>query len=286
MKVKIQRIYVRVTGGLGNQIFQLLKSYKLHKETNGVIILVDRYQNDFFQSKSLSESDFRDFSLARTGFVDDETSFYCASPSALCRLIFKFRLAKIFTRDGVLRLFNNLYVDGYFIKGESFDDEVDWASSKVFEKHSISKVSGAAIHVRAGDLLRQPRNLLVTKHYYESSMEELYRRFNVNKFLVITEDIPFAKEFFSTEKSRYSFQFQSSTEIEDFLALIGSEYLITANSTFSWVAGLIGRAKHMISTEFFYKPHDKPAQLSYEQIINFEGKVMNSNPLNGQISEN
>ena len=71
MKVKIQRIYVRVTGGLGNQIFQLLKSYKLHKETNGVIILVDRYQNDFFQSKSLSESDFRDFSLARTGFVDD-----------------------------------------------------------------------------------------------------------------------------------------------------------------------------------------------------------------------
>lgn len=286
MKVKIQHIYVRVTGGLGNQIFQLLKSYKLHKDTSGAIMLVDRYQNDFLRSKSFSESDFRDFGLARAGFVDDETSFYCASPSALCRLIFKFRLAKIFSRDGVLRLFNNLYVDGYFIEGERFEDEVDWASSKVFEKHGITEVSGAAIHVRAGDLLRQPRNLLVTKQYYESSMEELYRRFNVNKFLVITEDIPFAREFFSTEKSRYSLRFQSSTEIEDFVALISCDYLITANSTFSWVAGLIGRAKHMISTEFFYKPYDKPTRLLHEQIINFEGKVMNSNPSIGQINEN
>ena len=34
----MSNIYVRITGGLGNQIFQLLKAYKLHQETGKKII--------------------------------------------------------------------------------------------------------------------------------------------------------------------------------------------------------------------------------------------------------
>ena len=65
-------IYVRITGGLGNQVFQLLKAYKLHLETGKKIMLVDKFQNDFFRRKSFIETDLRDFSLVKAGFVDND----------------------------------------------------------------------------------------------------------------------------------------------------------------------------------------------------------------------
>ena len=74
------KIYVRVTGGLGNQMFQLAKAYKLYLDLDKPIILVDKYQNDFLRFKSFLESDFRDFGLSRAGLVDNKVTFYHPSP--------------------------------------------------------------------------------------------------------------------------------------------------------------------------------------------------------------
>ena len=82
-------IYVRLTGGLGNQIFQLSKAYELYLTNGKNIMLVDKYQNDFFRSKSFMESDFRDFSLGKLGLVDNGITFYCQSPGLFCNIIFK-----------------------------------------------------------------------------------------------------------------------------------------------------------------------------------------------------
>ena len=49
------------------------------------------------------------------------------------------------------------------------------------------------------------------------------------------------------------------------------EYMITANSTFSWIAGLLGVSKIFISTEYFYIPGDKPNKLRRELVLGFNG---------------
>ena len=83
----MSKIYVRVTGGLGNQIFQALKAYKIHLETGKPIMLVDNYQNDFFRSKSLEESDFRNFSLTKLGIVDNKIFYHRSFHGLFCKFI-------------------------------------------------------------------------------------------------------------------------------------------------------------------------------------------------------
>ena len=268
------KIYVRVTGGLGNQIFQLLKAYELHMDNGKPIMLVDKYQNDFFRSKSFVESDFRDFSLDRIGLVDNADTFYCPSPGLFCNFIFKFRLAKVFGKNGILRLFGNLYLDGYFQKDESLADQIPLIACKLSDAHSMTRIEGAAVHVRAGDLLRQPHNRLMTKDYYEESMEML-SRLGVNKFLIVTEDIDFAKSYFAAANTKYDLQYQASSETEDFITLISHRYLIEANSTLSWIAGAVGLAELFISTEYFYKQADKPKNFTNAKAMSFSGEILN-----------
>lgn len=268
------KLYVRVTGGLGNQMFQLFKALGLNLENGKPIMLVDKYQNDFLRSKSFTESASRDFSLEKLGLVDNAVTFRCLSPELLCRFIFKFRLAKVFGKSGVLRLFGNIYLDEYFIKDESFGELIPWISCRLRKSRAMSLIEGAAIHVRAGDLLRQPDNLLITRDYYEKSMEMLARDFGVYKFLIVTEDIEFAKSYFTDLDVKYRLKYQASSETEDFITLIRHQYLITANSTFSWIAGLVGFADFFISPEYFYKPADKPKIVQNEIVMSFTGDII------------
>lgn len=264
-------IYIRVTGGLGNQIFQALKAFKIQLEVEKPIFFVDKYQNDFLRPKSFVESDKREFSLSKLGIIDAESSFHCDSPSLFCRFIFKYRVAKVFGKNGILKIFKNIYVDGYFIKGEKFGNEIKLLSEEIIRTHSIKKKEGAAIHVRAGDLLRQPQNLLITKDYYEKSISFLNKNYNVKNFFVFTEDVKFAKDLFSNLVNLYSIEFKSSNEISDFMSLMSYEFLISANSTFSWTAGLLGFSEFFVSTEFFYVLNDKPEVLPKELVMNFNG---------------
>lgn len=268
------KIYVRVTGGLGNQIFQLSKAYELYLTSGKQIVLVDKYQNNFFRSKSFEESDFRDFSLAKLGLVDYAVTFYSSSPGLFCNFIFKFRLAKILGNNGILRVFGNIYLDGYFIKDENIAEQIPWIVRKIDDCHPITLIQGAAIHVRAGDLLRQPDNLLMTIDYYENSMKMLSSTYGINKFLIVTEDVEFAKSYFDDAEINYSLHYQASSELEDFITLMRHQYLISANSTFSWIAGAVGLADLFISTEYFYKPEDKPKTARNEITMSFTGDII------------
>ena len=265
---------MRVTGGLGNQMFQLAKAYKLYLDLDKPIILVDKYQNDFLRFKSFLESDFRDFGLSRAGLVDNKVTFYHPSPGLFCKLIFKLRIAKILNKSGIFKIFGNVYLDGYFIKDESFGDELAWIQKKILETHPITVIQGAAIHVRAGDLLRQPENQLITKKYYDKAIDLVSLKFNINNFLIVTEDIDYAKTFFIDADLKYNLKYKSSSEIDDFVCLMSHRFLITSNSTFSWIAGLVGLSELFISTEYFYKPSDRPEVASKEMVLSFEGDTI------------
>ena len=103
------------------------------------------------------------------------------------------------------------------------------------------------------------------------SIEILNSKHDVTKLLIVTENIEYAKTFFADLDKKYSLEYQSSSEINDFVDLLSYEYMITANSTFSWIAGLLGVSKIFISTEYFYIPGDKPNKLRRELVLGFNG---------------
>ena len=267
----MSKVFVRVTGGLGNQLFQYVMAYKLQSVTGKSICFVTKFQNDFLRSKSLAESDFRDFSLAKLGLVNEISTQVIDSPNFMCYLIFKFRLAKLLTSDGCLYLFGNIYVDGYFIKDAEFSDEISKIREKISTKFIEKTSNEAAIHIRAGDLLRQPQNLLTTREYYLSGIDYFHNVYNVNKFTIVTEDVEFAKNLLGDGLDSYECDFQQASEIEDFITLCSHQFLIAANSTFSWIAGLLGLPAKFVTTEYFYTPGDKPRPMNREVILRFDG---------------
>ena len=89
-----------------------------------------------------------------------------------------------------------LFLDGYYISDESFGSEIQSLKDKIRQTHAIKKRKDVQFMLRAGDLLRQPENMLITKDYYKRSIEILNKKYNVHNFLIVTENIQFAETFF------------------------------------------------------------------------------------------
>jgi hypothetical protein len=100
-------------------------------------------------------------------------------------------------------------------------DEVN----RLLEKYQIDEY--CYIHFRGGDY-KDMTNWLLPKKYYDTSINKI-KEFNNNlKFLVITDDIDLAKEFFD------GVDIISNDIMTDFSLLHFSKFCIIPNSSFSW----------------------------------------------------
>lgn len=264
-----ENIYLRITGGIGNQLFQLCKAYEISENKNHSckIILCTQFQNQFFRKRSFSESDERFFSLHNLNLLSYNIT-HSEKVNIMTYLIFRFRFAKLFTRSNQLNI-GSLYLDGYFIKDSNYTQAFDHFSKKIHKLIHISKQNECGLHVRAGDLLRQPQNQLCNKDYYSRAINYLKEKTNLQSIHVHTEDIEYAKSILP-DLSEFEVKFTSSDEITDFLSLCSYQYLICANSTYSWMAGALGLSDLFISTEYFYEIGDKPQKLLKEVIVDFK----------------
>lgn len=268
-------IYLRLTGGIGNQLFQLFKAYEISKKVSGnksKIYVCSQFQNDFFRRKSSHESDKRSFSLASLGLITGDI-FHLEKVNLLTHLIFKFRLVKLLSQSHVLRL-RSAYLDGYYIENSNHINAIDYFAPQIQKLTSVSPADVCGLHVRAGDLLRQPQNQLCDNRYYYRAINHIRREADLKAIHVYTENIEYAKTLLP-DLSEFEVKFFSGNEITDFLGLCSYRYLICANSTYSWMAGALGYSKKFVSTEYFYKIGDRPQKLSKEVIIGFQDKITN-----------
>lgn len=268
-------IFLRITGGIGNQLFQLFKAYEISKNVTGnkpKIYVCSQFQNDFFRRRSSHESDKRSFSLETLGLITGDI-YHLEKVNLLTHMIFKFRLVKLLSRSNVLRL-RATYLDGYYIENSHHINALDYFAPQIQNLVSVASADVCGLHVRAGDLLRQPQNQLCDDRYYHRAINYMRSEADLRAIHVYTEDIEYAKSLLP-DLSGFEVKFFSGNEIVDFLGLCSYRYLICANSTYSWMAGALGYSKKFISTEYFYKIGDRPQKLSKEVIIGFQDKLTN-----------
>ena len=81
------------------------------------------------------------------------------------------------------------------------------------------------------------------------------------------------QKLFSDLEEEYLFEYQSSTEIDDFITLLERIFNLCKFNLFL-DSGLLGESKIFISTEYFYKPGDRPKKLNKEQVLKFDGSYV------------
>ncbi|MDC1272140.1 alpha-1,2-fucosyltransferase [Planktomarina temperata] len=218
------------------------------------------------RKQSHTESDKRSFSVEKLQLINDNIG-HLQKVNLFTFLVFKFRIVKLLTRNHILDLFD-IFLDGYFIKNSNHINAIKHFSRKVREQVPKAASDECGLHVRAGDLLRQPQNQLCNQDYYYRAIQHLKESTNIRAIHIYTEDIVYAKSILP-DLSEFEVSYKSGNEISDFLDLCSYQYLICANSTFSWMAGALGYSQRFISTEYFYQPGDKPQNLSKEVVINY-----------------
>jgi hypothetical protein len=110
------------------------------------------------------------------------------------------------------------------------------------------------IHVRRGDYLQySTKHPVVTDEYLLSAIHFIQNNFTSSwvrlpKFMFCSDDIPycrgFVKKYFISSEDQFSFSI--GTTQDDFIAMCNCPFLVTSNSSFSVLAGILNRHSIMV----------------------------------------
>lgn len=242
-------IYVRLSGGLGNQIFQLAAAIYLRKNNEDIFI-----NTSFLSSYKVP----RDLGLDKIFDLNNIGIKICNS--TFTNFIFITRTSKLIgVTDSNIKDYSrrkkNIYLDGYFQNfwsNESIANTFTVLKSYVLDCESNHN-DNCVIHFRAADFLTDENfNIIPRKWYYDSILDMMQYTSN---FIVVTDDIVFSKDYFSSFNfSNINIIYCSKDLISDFNIIRSHRYAIIGNSTFSITSTLLSKSvEKLISYPFFMK---------------------------------
>jgi hypothetical protein len=247
-----------MSGGLGNQLFQLCAGLYAALQCHGAKVCLDtRYLRSYEAS--------RDFEI---GFVVKHLLDVgiATSPSGFAGLASKLRLGRLLDTvcsgyacvgsiEGLKRLqgahLSWAVLDGYF-------QHPDFVFPSLARENLFAKLSGefdylmnlvplhrneprVGIHIRRGDYVNtqsaSKRFLTIPLEHYRSAISRFSEE---TSFLVFGDDPVVTKEF-SLEIGGIDVRDMNFTLQEEFMLLAQCDHYIISNSTFSWWASHLGR---------------------------------------------
>ncbi len=255
-------IIVRLSGGMGNQMFQYALGRALaikNKTTLGLDIydLLDRTPRKGFT--------FRSYDLDLFGVearIIDQRSlpfwhrscgggFFGAILNKLRRNLFggRGRERGFKFNPEVLDLGPNAYIDGYWQSYKYFELIADTIRKDFFLKNllpenikslkkEIESQNSVCVHVRRGDYVGNKFHDVVSKDYYTQAVNLLTEKTNIEHIYVFSDDINWCKENISFGRPTTFVGEECSGERASgqFELMKSCKHFIIANSSFSWWA--------------------------------------------------
>jgi len=285
-------IIVKLTGGLGNQLFQF---------AIGKSLSIKMKQRLMFDISSFEWDSIREFSLdkilkqyeiaTKEDFVKVTSSIPKFSDRLFYKLInkeipyFKKSLIKEskFTFDPNYPLYSSphLYLEGYWQSENYFKDirpyllnEIRFENltpktyyyKNIIESHSES----VSIHVRRGDYASNPDTTnfhgLMNKTYYLKAIQLLSSKLENPYFFVFSDDKEFVKTMFEGFDN-IEFIEGLTYDYEDLYLMSLCKHQIIANSSFSWWGAWLNRneRKEIIAPKQWF--HDEEMQSKTTDLI-------------------
>ena len=285
-------IHTRLTGGLGNQLFQYCASLAIKGKTLKRINLYTNSLLDNGPKRKLQLNYLLD--LPNYVFVPNNYSTRTFIQSNLLRS----RFAKISPICSIndnnfsklLEKINNRkfisttnFLDGYF--------QFNWKESNFFDilliirkqvKVNFKNIPSLPfiIHIRGGDYKTVKYTKFLDHNYYINALGfAIKKNSKLNNAKVITDDRVYAKKIIKILSKKYpSIQIEiydtSSLKIDhqdwltDFVLIMNSKFRIIGNSTFSWWASSLDKNESQtISPELWTDNESRNLFLPYEKTI-------------------
>lgn len=279
-------IIVRISGGLGNQLFQLAFYNKLKCERPNQEIKLDiSFYEDQHSLLYWLYRKFRKIPLRKFMFKEqlnyevlDKVDFLpkLYNTKFKVRLIillnYFFPLKSIFKLTNVnVRSENNIdynkenevvkIYDGYWQNIRYIENQEYYIKRVLKEKYKIdlveNKTDNIVLHVRRGDqatVLSSSIYTILDVAYYERAINYLkLQGESFNEVTICSDDIFWCikniKKLAGVDKINYSY---SASMIDDFLLMYNAKFLICSNSTFSWWAGYVGNSVKFLIPKRWY----------------------------------
>jgi hypothetical protein len=239
-------ISANLSGGLGNQMFQIMAAYAHSKNVNDDLYFdfdkcytpnqgntSDKYKKNLF--KNLKEDKRENYFQ----FIYNEPTFsYRPIPKE-----------------------KNLLLNGVFQSEKYFEEyksdvfkvfNIDLDKCKSIRKNLEEKVKSkniTSIHIRRGDYLTKPNfHTIPNLEYYKMSIKII----GESSFIIVSDDIEWCKNNFHGDNIFYS---DYTNEIDDLYLIMSSDNKILSNSSFSWWGDYLSKYKGItIAPKIWFGP--------------------------------
>ena len=269
---------VRLSGGLGNQLFQYAFGMAQSIQRKEPLLLDDfSFQRDPLREYALESYQIGAKKLSSMQKIACNLVYYANRklhfiPKGKAKFGFyyetdSFLLEKV--ADTKARYFDGCWQnEAYFAqlkpvlqKEFSYQSKLDTEKENFLEK--IKKTTSVAVHVRHGDYLttfNQTIYEIPSNTYYRQAMQYMKEKYPDCVFYFFSDDTAWCRQEFKEEKDCEFAEFTTpSTAQEDIHLMRQCDHYIIANSTFSWWAAFLGSKEESvrIAPKNWYKDPEK-----------------------------
>lgn len=250
---------VRISDGMGNQMFQYAFAYALMRKTKCEVLI-----DPLFWGTSLRNYSLDKFNISITRrLVSPQLDYILgAGPRNGRRFkdLYRQHLIKkhfnVVTEKKIMNYDSDVMIqdtdsffDGFWQTPLYFDNYRDEIKRefrpcwKLSEKANgyldtiCDSKSSVAIHIRRTDYVRNVGNAAVNLDYYQKALDFLKERVEDFRLFVFSDDKEFVKNTFKLCK--YTIV-ENVTDLDEFEIMKMCKHKIVANSTFSWWAAYLG----------------------------------------------
>lgn len=269
-------IYLRLWGGLGNQLFQYAFAYSMAKKLKTELKLDTSFYSDEYLSEnprftkqkmmlenlnvSCLDNNVPDKIKKKAAFFQNKyinriirVPVHTAMGGKKFKYVKECRLNYDPFYANVKA--DSLYFDGYWQTPLYFDEykedlKREFSPKNVGELPYLREVKtqeSVAIHIRRGDYVNRTISygnlFLLPMEYYRNSINYINNLFENPHFYVFSNDIEWSKENLSCENSTFVSGTEGMSALDELYLMSQCKVQIISNSTFSWWAGYLNPNK-------------------------------------------
>lgn len=252
---------VRISDGLGNQMFQYAFAYALSKRT-GVKVILD----PLFWGTSLRKYQLEEFHISITDKMISIGADYLLGFGPRNGRRFKDRYRQhvidknyqILTERQIMHYDESVWNQtkptffmGFWQTPVYFEDYYEELRQQFILKRALSvrasnfqerinETVSVALHIRRTDYVREKGNVTLRIDFYKEAIQRLTKQIGDFRLFIFTDD----KEFVRTSFKLHDYVLvEGVSDLEEFVLMKECTHHIIANSTFSWWAAYLGENK-------------------------------------------
>ncbi len=231
---------IKITGGLGNQLFQYAYGRKLEIINKKDII----FDTSFFYENKKDTS--RPFLLDKFN-INPKANFKYIKRNSIHKFFLKI---KDFILLRLIKDYNFYQNEKYFIdiKNNILTEYIPRTSISADAQNVLNQIrlndNSVSIHVRRGDYVTNNRanktHGICDLKYYNEAVALIKSKLDNITFFIFSDDINWTKENLKIEDARYVSN-PSLKEFEEMILMSNCKHNIIANSTFSWWSAYLNK---------------------------------------------